>query len=65
MKIGDTVSVVLPWKLGYRPCEKEGTIVALYANGICKVKVSLNHGGYKTVTGYVKDCKPVLHDIGK
>ena len=56
MKVGDKVKVTVPWEFGFLQTEKEGTIVEIYSNGLCKVKISLKHGGYKIVTGCLSDC---------
>ena len=56
MKVGDKTKVILPWKFGFKPVEKIGIIEEIYSNGMCKVKVSLEHGGYRTVKGNIKDC---------
>ena len=56
MKVGDKTKVILPWKFGFKPVEKTGIIEEIYSNGMCKVKVSLEHGGYRTVKGNIKDC---------
>ena len=59
MEIGDKVKVILPWKFGFNPVEKTGIIEEIYSNGMCKVKVPLEHDGYRTVKGNIKDCVPI------
>ena len=59
MNIGDKVRVTLPWKFGYNPVEETGFIEEIYSNGICKVKVLLEYGGYRTAIGCIKDCIPI------
>ena len=51
MKVGDKTKVILPWKFGFKPVEKTGIIEEIYSNGMCKVKVLLEHGGYRNVKG--------------
>lgn len=51
MGIGDKVKVTLHWKFGFKPVEKTGIVEEIYSNGICKVKVLLEHGGCRTVRG--------------
>ena len=59
MKIGDKVKVSLLWKFGFEPVEKTGIIEEIYSNGMCKVKVLLEHVGYRIVKGNIKDCVPI------
>ena len=59
MKVGDKVKVSLRWKFGFKPVKKTGIIKEIYSNGMCKVNVSLEHGGYRTVIGNIKDCVPI------
>lgn len=57
MKIGDKVKVSVPWEFGFGLVKKEGVIQEIYTSGFCKVKISLEYGGYKIVKGYLKDCE--------
>lgn len=59
MKIGDKVMVSLLWKFNFKPIEKTGVIEEIYSNGMCKVKILLKYGGYRTVRGCIKDCVPM------
>lgn len=56
MKIGDKVKVSVPWQFGFQPVEKEGYLEEILSNGLCKVKIPLTYGGYRIVTGCLKDC---------
>ena len=57
MRVGDKVRVSVLWGFGYRPVERTGTILDIYTNGLCKVKIELEHGGHRIVRGYLSDCK--------
>ena len=60
MKIGDRVKVFL----SYQGIEAEGIIQDIHqVTGICEVRIPLKYGGYRTVFGYVKDCKPVNKEL--
>lgn len=57
MDIGDKVRVTVPWKFGLKLVEKEGFIKEIYSNGLCKVEIPLEYGGYRIVRGLLKDCE--------
>lgn len=57
MNIGDKVRVTVPWKFGFKPIEKEGIIKEIYSNGLCKVEIPLEYGGYRIARGCLKDCE--------
>lgn len=57
MNVGDKVKVNVFWGFNYSLIEKEGTIHEVYPSGYCKVKIPLEHGGYRIVRGNLKDCE--------
>ena len=55
MRVGDKVRIFMQ----YQKSEAIGIISEIYPNEMCKVKISLKYGGYKTIFGYLKHCKLV------
>ena len=59
MTVGDKVKIFIYKGCRYQIKEVEGTVEEIYSNGICKVKVPLKPGGFKTFKGCIKDIVPI------